>query len=392
MLPAERYESIYPLFTDVQANESQQRDARKIPNGNYVFKVKAFNLDGFGSDQEASFAFTIKPPFWKTVWFIIFEIIAGLSLIYGTIKYRERQLIREKRILEEKVRERTREIEEQKVEIEAQRDEITEQKKYVENQRDKIAQQNKEITDSIQYARHIQTAVLPGKLSLEKTLPDHFILLRPRDIVSGDFYWVEQKQEKVVVCAADCTGHGVPGAFMSLLGLTFLNEIVNKDEILKASEILNRLRMYIIKAMSHKDSQARDGMDVSLVVIDRQLNVMEYAGAYNPLIIIRDGEIIEYKADKMPIGKHEGEEKTFTNHRIRLQDKDMLYLFSDGFADQFGGFDGSKYKVKPFKRLLQQISREETGKQKELLEHELKEWMGQTDQLDDILVMGIRYR
>ena len=365
---------------------------RKIPNGNYVFKVKAFNLDGFASDLEASFAFTIKPPFWKTVWFIIFEILAGLSLIYGTIKYRERQLIREKRILEEKVRERTREIEEQKVEIEAQRDKISEQKNYVENQRDQIAQQNKEITDSIQYARHIQNAVLPGKLSLEKTLPNHFILFRPRDIVSGDFYWVEQKNERIIVCVADCTGHGVPGAFMSLLGLTFLNEIVNKDEILKASEILNRLRMYIINAMSHRDSQARDGMDVSLVVIDKQLKIMEYAGAYNPLIIIRDGEMTEYKADKMPIGKHEGEERSFTNHRIQLQDRDMLYLFSDGFADQFGGTDGSKYKAKPFKRLLQGISQEDAEKQKEMLELELKEWMGQTEQLDDILVMGIRYQ
>jgi ligand-binding sensor domain-containing protein/serine phosphatase RsbU (regulator of sigma subunit) len=364
---------------------------RKIPNGSYVFKVKAFNLDGVASDAEASFAFSIKPPFWKTVWFILFEVLAGLSLIYGTIKYRERQLIREKRILETKVKERTREIEEQKVEIEAQRDKIAEQKSFVEEQRDQIAQQNKEITDSIQYARHIQHAVLPGKLSLEKTLPEHFILLKPRDIVSGDFYWVEQKQERTIVCAADCTGHGVPGAFMSLLGLTFLNEIVNKDEILKANEILNRLRIYIINAMSHRDTQARDGMDVSLVVIDRQLNMMEYAGAYNPLLIIRDGEIMEYKADKMPIGKHEGEEGPFTNHKIMLQQQDMIYLFSDGFADQFGGEEGSKYKAKPFKRLLQRISTEAIEKQEELLELELKRWMGKMDQVDDILVMGIRY-
>jgi serine phosphatase RsbU (regulator of sigma subunit) len=178
---------------------------------------------------------------------------------------------------------------------------------------------------------------------------------------------------------------------MSLLGLTFLNEIVNKDEILKANEILNRLRIYIINAMSHRDTQARDGMDVSLVVIDRQLNMMEYAGAYNPLLIIRDGEIMEYKADKMPIGKHEGEEGPFTNHKIMLQQQDMIYLFSDGFADQFGGEEGSKYKAKPFKRLLQRISTEAIEKQEELLELELKRWMGKMDQVDDILVMGIRY-
>jgi len=367
---------------------------RKLPNGHYVFKVKAYNLDGVSSQIEASFAFSIKPPFWKTIWFIAFEALMGLLLVYAFIKYRERQLIREKRVLESKVKERTREIEDQKVEIEAQRDEISDQKKYVEEQRDQIAFQNKEITDSILYAKRIQQAVLPGKQTLKRTLPDHFILFKPRDIVSGDYFWVEEKNERIIVCAADCTGHGVPGAFMSLLGLTFLNEIVNKDEILKAGEILNRLRSYIIKAMSHKheeDQQARDGMDMSLVVIDKQLNMLEYAGAYNPLVIMRKGEMIEYKADKMPIGKHVGEEGPFTSHRIDLEDQDMIYLFSDGFADQFGGENDSKYKAKPFKRLLLRINAEPAAKQRELLELELKTWMGKLDQVDDILVMGIRY-
>jgi len=350
---------------------------KKIPNGNYEFMVRAYNLDGVVTMEEARFAFTVKPPFWKTIWFIAFEVLAGLSLIYLTIKFRERQLVREKRILESRVKERTREIEDQKMEIEAQRDEIF--------------GKNKEITDSIQYAKHIQHAVLPGKITLERTLPEHFILFRPRDIVSGDFYWVEQKNDRIVACAADCTGHGVPGAFMSLLGLTFLNEIVNKDEILKANEILNRLRASIIHAMSHKDRQARDGMDVSLVVIDKQLNLLEYAGAYNPLVIVRDGEIMEYKADKMPIGKHEGEESSFTNHRVSLQEGDALYLFSDGFPDQFGGEKGGKYKARPFKRFLQKISGDPMDQQELTLNTELDRWMGTHEQVDDILVMGIRY-
>jgi ligand-binding sensor domain-containing protein/serine phosphatase RsbU (regulator of sigma subunit) len=388
-----RFSFILEGYDDDWSVPGTERTAayKKIPNGSYIFKVKAFNLDGVATEKVAGFAFSIKPPFWKTFWFIIIEVLAGLSLIYGTIKYRERQLIREKRVLEAKVKERTREIEDQKVEIEAQRDEIAEQKTYVEDQRDRIALQNKEITDSIHYAKRIQQAVLPGKIALEKTLPDHFILFRPRDIVSGDFYWVEQKNERIIICAADCTGHGVPGAFMSLLGLTFLNEIVNKDEILKASEILNSLRSYIIHAMSHKDTQARDGMDLALVVIDKQLNMLEYAGAYNPLVIIREGEMIEYKADKMPIGKHEGEEGSFTNHKVQLRDRDMIYLFSDGFPDQFGGEKGSKYKALPFKRFLQSISGESIDKQAELLESELTTWMGENDQVDDILVMGIRY-
>ena len=348
-------------------------------------------------EQDARFAFTIRPPFWRTYWFILLEVLTGLLLIYLIIKYRERQLIREKRILETRVRERTREIEEQKVEIESQRDKISEQKIYVEQQRDHIALQNQEITDSILYAKRIQQAILPGRRILERTLREHFIMFRPRDIVSGDFYWVEEKNERVIICAADCTGHGVPGAFMSLLGLTFLNEIVNKDGILKAGKILDQLRSSIIRSMSHRfedAEQARDGMDLSLVVVDRQLGMLEYAGAYNPLLLVRQGELIEYKADKMPIGKHVGEEGPFTNHRIDLQEGDMIYLYSDGFADQFGGKKGSKYKARPFKRLLQRISAEPVKKQHQILEQELSGWMdgGRYEQVDDILVMGIRYR
>jgi len=365
----------------------------RLPNGHYTFRVKAYNPDGVEVRQEASFAFTIRPPFWKTFWFIMLEVLTGLALIYGTFKYRERQLIREKRVLEVKVKERTREIEDQKVEIEAQRDEIAEQKSFVEEQRDQISIQNKEITDSIQYARRIQQVVLPGKRTLEKILPQHFIFFRPRDIVSGDFYYVEQKEELVVVCGADCTGHGVPGAFMSLLGLTFLNEIVNHEGVLKASEILNRLRSNIILALSHKEEaeQARDGMDLGLVVLDRQLHMLEFAGAYNPMILVRRGEVMEFKGDKMPVGMHVGEEQPFTSQRVSLEDGDMIYLFSDGFPDQFGGEKGGKYKARPFKNLLAAISAEPVEKQIEMLDTELKTWMGKEPQVDDILVLGIRY-
>jgi len=365
----------------------------RLPSGHYVFRVKAFNLDGVEVEHEATFAFTIKPPFWKTFWFILLEVIAGLGLLFATFKYRERQLIKEKRILETKVKVRTREIEEQKVEIEAQRDEISEQKSYVEEQRDRIVIQNDEITSSIQYARRIQQAVLPGKRTLENTLPEHFIFFKPRDIVSGDFYWVEKKEEQIVVVAADCTGHGVPGAFMSLLGLTFLNEIVNHEGVLKASEILNRLRKNIIRAMSHKDEaeQAKDGMDLALVVIDRQLDMLEFAGAYNPLILIRNGELIEIKGDNMPVGQHIVEARPFTNHKVNLEHGDMIYLFSDGYPDQFGGEKGGKYKARPFKKYITQISNEPVKKQVTMLEKELKRWMGNEPQVDDILVCGIRY-
>jgi serine phosphatase RsbU (regulator of sigma subunit) len=279
------------------------------------------------------------------------------------------------------------------VEIEAQRDEISEQKNFVVEQRDQIILQNKEITSSIQYARRIQQAVLPGKRTLERTLPEHFILFKPRDIVSGDFYWVEKKEELIVVVVADCTGHGVPGAFMSLLGLTYLNEIVNHEGILKASEILNRLRKNIIRAMSHKDEaeKAKDGMDLALVVIDRQLDMLEFAGAYNPMILVRNGELSEYRGDNMPVGQHIVEAKSFTNRKVALRQGDMIYLYSDGYPDQFGGPKGGKYKARPFKNFLMQISGEPLKKQASMLEKELWNWMGEVPQVDDILVTGIRY-
>ncbi len=382
-------------FDKTWSTRANKRSApyMRLPNGRYTFRVKAFNLDGVEVEQEASFKFTIKPPFWKTIWFISLVVLIGLALLYGAFKYRERKLIKEKRILETKVKLRTREIEDQKVEIEAQRDEISEQKSYVEEQHDQIVIQNQEITSSIEYAKNIQQAVLPGKITLEKTLPDHFILFKPRDIVSGDFYWVEKKEEQIVVCAADCTGHGVPGAFMSLLGLTFLNEIVNYEGVLKSSEILNRLRSNIIRSMSHKHEaeQAKDGMDLALVVIDRQLGMLEFSGAYNPLILVRNGELIEYKGDKMPVGKHIVEEKPFTSQRIQLEHEDMIYMYSDGFPDQFGGEKGGKYKARPFKNFLTSISSEPVKEQAGLLETELKNWMGKEPQVDDILVTGIRF-
>jgi ligand-binding sensor domain-containing protein/serine phosphatase RsbU (regulator of sigma subunit) len=382
-------------FDDGWSAPSRERSVsyKKLPSGSFVFRVRAFNPDGVETPEAATFAFTIRPPFWRTAWFIMLEVLTGLLLVYGIIKYRERQLVREKKILEKKVRERTREIEDQKLEIETQRDKISEQKLYVEQQRDRIVLQNKEITDSIHYAKRIQQAVLPGIHTLERTLPGHFILFRPRDIVSGDFYWVEEHDGLLVICAADCTGHGVPGAFMSLLGLTFLNEIVNKDGILDADKILNRLRTYIIRAVSprEEDSQTRDGMDLSLVVIDREKDRLEFAGAYNPLVLVRNGELIEYRGDKMPIGKHVGKEVPFTRHQVVLEAGDMLYLFTDGYRDQFGGEDGSKFKARPFKRLLQRISAEPVMRQYELLNTELNSWMKEMDQVDDILVMGIRY-
>ena len=281
------------------------------------------------------------------------------------------------------------EIETQKAEIEAQRDQVVEQN-------EKISLQQAHISASIRYAKHIQTALLPPTDFLNSTIPEHFLLFKPRDVVSGDFYWAVQKENISFIAAADCTGHGVPGAFMSMLGISFLNEIVNKNPIekLSAANILNQLRTYIKTSLRQtgKENETKDGMDIALCTIDFDKNIMQFAGAQNPLIIIRDKEIIQYKGDRMPIGIHIVE-KPFTNHTIDIIKNDCFYIFSDGFIDQFGGIDNKKFMIRNFKNLLLEINNKSMSEQNQILETTLSEWIATSndfDQIDDILVIGIK--
>ncbi len=351
---------------------------RRLPPGQYTFMVKAENYAGIWNEKPYAYSFRITPPFWQTTWFILLMVLLGIFLIFQLIKFRERQLIREKRILEEKVKERTQRIEKQKEELEAQRD--------------RIVQQNREIKDSIQYAQRIQSAVLPEPHVLQGLVKEYFILFRPRDIVSGDFYWTHRDGNRAIIVAADCTGHGVPGAFMSMLGVSLLSEIVNKDKLFQANLILNRLRDYIKNMLGQtgKKDEAKDGMDMALVILDYDKRQIQYAGAYNPLILIRNHELLEYKGDKMPIGIQINEKESFTNHVLEMMPGDTLYIFSDGYADQFGGEKGGKFKIRPFKRLLTEIHKKPMSEQKEILEKILLDWMGDEAQVDDILVIGVK--
>lgn len=257
-----------------------------------------------------------------------------------------------------------------------------------------LALKNQEISDSIHYASRIQSAILPPAEYMHDVLPEHFILDKPRDIVSGDFYWLAKKENKLIVAVADCTGHGVPGAFMSMLGVAFLNEIVNQNEILKADEILNRLRLNVIKSLHQtgKEGEATDGMDISLCVIDRLSKKIQFSGANNPLYIFRNNELIELKADKMPISIHSRVNIPFTLHETDTLENDVIYLFSDGYVDQFGGNDRKKFKFKPFKNILSEIHKKPMDEQKLILEKSYNEWKGKLEQVDDILVMGIRIK
>ncbi|MBC7125318.1 MAG: SpoIIE family protein phosphatase, partial [Bacteroidales bacterium] len=367
-------------------NEAK-KEYTNLPEGNYTFKVKAKNIFGIES-LEAQFSFRIKPPWYRTIFAYILYLVVLSVFVWIVVKLNIRRLEKEKERLEGIVLERTAEIRQQK---------------------EKIEKQKEEITDSIKYAKRIQTAVLPPAELISVHLPEHFILFKPRDIVSGDFYWMKQIGDFTLITAADCTGHGVPGAFMSMLGVALLNEIASRCNGFTANQILNELRNQVKQSLRQtgKEGEAKDGMDIAFCVLNRKIMKLQYAGAYNPLYLYRKKEfpnpssspcviesdthyLIEVKADKMPIGIHVNDNIEFTNHEIDLSPGDTIYIFSDGFADQTGGETDKKFLSKNFKNLLLNIQHMEMSKQKEFLEETLKKWMGNTSQVDDILVIGVR--
>ncbi len=270
---------------------------------------------------------------------------------------------------------------------------LEEQKNQIEEQKIEIEIKNKHITDSINYAKGIQDAMLPRIEVIKNAIPDLFIFYRPRDIVSGDFYWFNEVNGRIVIAAVDCTGHGVPGGFVSMMGNDLLNEIVDARKITSADLILNELHKGVSKALKQQENQNRDGMDMALCVIDRKKNVLEYAGAKNPLVYIEDGEIHRVIADKMPIGGIEDEElqeKIFSKHEFDLKTEKVFYMYSDGYADQFGGEVKKKFMSKPFREMLLSIHKEPFDHQKEILERRFIEWMRDEPQVDDVLVVGFK--
>lgn len=261
-----------------------------------------------------------------------------------------------------------------------------------------IESKNKDILDSILYAKKIQDAILHEENKALKNLDQHFVMFQPKDIVSGDFYWTLEKNNVIYAAVADCTGHGVPGAFMSMLGIAFLNEITKSGDLKSPAEILNELRTKVIKELGQSGNigENKDGMDISLVKIDRNKSQLEFSGAHNPLLISRGNEIFQLNADKQPIG-YQQEQKPFTNQIWDLRAGDMMYLLSDGYADQFGGdltvsgkVKGKKFKMARFKELIQKISNVETGIQKDKIEKAFFDWKGDMEQIDDVCVMGIK--
>lgn len=378
-----RYQIILEGLDDGWSPYTNKTDVTysNIPPGKYTFKVQAKNEDGF-TGEIASFSFTISPPWWKTKMFYVLCILMLIALIYFYIRFHERKLLSEKKLLEEKVALRT-------VQLQKQKDEIENQKLLIEGK-------NKDITDSILYAKRIQTALLTSDNYLKRHLPENFIIYKPRDIVSGDFYWsLEKKQgdsKYILLAGADCTGHGVPGAFMSMIGISLLNEIVTDSHITRPDDVLNMLRQNIIKTMNPEESEevTLDGMDMAFCRFDFEKMKMDYAGANIPLYIVRNKEIIQLDANKFPIGKYVDEERLFSLKSIDLKKNDCIYIFSDGYSDQFGGTKEKKYTRGKLHQLLLSVNHFPLPEQRTIILETFENWKGNLNQVDDVLVIGVR--
>ena len=269
---------------------------------------------------------------------------------------------------------------------------LRQQKEEIESQRDKLSQQHDDITSSINYAKRIQDVLLPPMETVKSIFPECFIINMPRDIVSGDFYWINKIGDNIIFSVVDCTGHGIPGAFMSVLGVSLFNEVIIKKRIMQSDMILNELRIETKKALHQqgKVDEMHEGMDLALCILNLKTNILQFSGAYNYLYLLRDKKIFQYKGDTMPIGKHIKERTSFSKQEIPIQKNDIVYLFTDGIIDQLSGKYLTKYSSATFRQKIIEISHEPIDTQKKRIETEFNIWKGETPQTDDVLVLGIK--
>jgi serine phosphatase RsbU (regulator of sigma subunit) len=333
-------------------------DYSNLSHGTFTFEVQAANSDGVWSSNACSFTFSIDPPFWKTWWFYFICVSIVFAGIFSYFKIRNANT------------------------------KITEINQILSEQKDIISQKNKDIMDSIHYAKRIQDAVLPPPDEID--LPKTFIFFRPRDVVSGDFYWFYNKGNLSLFAVADCTGHGVPGAFMSIIGYNLMDKIVGEHHIYEPAAILERLSEEVSRTLNKRlesEGPVRDGMDISVCCFHRDTEELEYAGAVHPLIIWRDGNLQIIKGDRISIGKNYNDFK-YTNHKVQLHKGDMLYLYTDGFIDQFGGDRGKKYKSLHFREFIERVGKYPVEQQSNMMIREFESWKGKHEQVDDVLVLG----
>ncbi len=403
-------------------NESANRNYVTYTNidaGTYIFEVTASNSDGLWSDEVTRVTIIITPPFWETWWFRIAFLVSFAGGVIVGFQRRVRFFRRQKERLEVIVKERTSEIvtknlmlEQQKGEIQMQANNLETANTEITQQKELIEKSHKNITDSILYAKRIQSAVMPDNEHIDQLLPQHFILFMPRDIVSGDFYYIKKVKDTIIIAAADCTGHGVPGAFMSMLAITLLNEIILNKEITTSSQVLEELRKQIKIALQQtgQKGEQQDGLDVAFCAINQTTMEMSFAGAYNPCWIfrnelrmtndelgisnvkqsvIRNSQFVILEPDHQPVGIYL-KEKPFTESKITLQKDDVIYLFSDGYQSQFGGEKDIPLKSGYFKEILSEIHHLPLSEQHIILENKFNAWKGDNLQTDDVLVLGVR--
>jgi serine phosphatase RsbU (regulator of sigma subunit) len=352
-------------------------DYQRLREGDYVLHLKAKNFYGFES-PETTFAFTITPPWYRTWWAYLIYLVVFILLIYVIIRLSIRRVKAQNEKLEQIVIERTAEI--------------AEQNNQLEHQKAEIQEKTNDILDSIKYAERIQTAILPTDDALSEIFDgEHFVLYKPKDIVSGDFYWADRFDSEAIFAAVDCTGHGVPGAFVSIVGFNGLNRTVNEFDLRDPGKILDKLTDLVVETFARSESQIKDGMDIAICNINYKTNKMTYSGANNPLIIIRNGEILETKANKQPIGEFQNR-VPFTTHEFDLKIGDCVYIYSDGYADQFGGEKGKKFKGKALKSLLLELSGFDMQTQLKKLNEAFEKWKGDFEQLDDVCLFGVKIK
>ena len=333
----------------------------------------------------------------RAIWMMVLSFLTLVAVVVGLIITRKKNklLAEQKTLIEEKnknleqanidILDKNARLSEQAEEIRAQNDRITIQK-------DLIEEKNKKITDSIQYASLIQNAVLPSPSVLSESFAEYFLLNLPRDIVSGDLWWYYKSNNKVMLAVADCTGHGVPGAILSMLGTTLLNEIANQHPEIKANEFLDLLKHKMVEALVRSDngSPRHDGMDIAICIFNVEDNTVEIAGANNPVYILRNGDIEIIKGDKAHIGLHIKRSNLFSQNTCKIEKGDRFYMFSDGFADQFGGENGNKFMLQNFRNLIISTSNLPLKEQGIALNDAFEKWKGNQEQLDDVLVIGVR--
>jgi ligand-binding sensor domain-containing protein/serine phosphatase RsbU (regulator of sigma subunit) len=345
----------------------------KLPSGEYTFRVKGSNNDLVWNEEGASIKVIVLTPFYKSDTAIIFYFLFFFLGVYLLFLFRTRNLRKSNQVLKEK--------ELAAIEIARQKEELT--------------IKNRNITDSINYAKRIQVALLPSEKLFSKIFPESFIFYKPKDIVSGDFYWVTEKKNKVFFAVVDCTGHGVPGAFMSIIGLELLRNIINVQGIERPADILNKLNVDFANIFSlgiDTDLALRDGMDIGFCVIHKDSGFLEFAGAFTSLYLVRENSINEIKGDRFSVGLVREEEgnSVFQNQELPLERNDVIYLFSDGYADQFGGTDGRKFKYRRFRHLLLNLHSLPMDEQKQQIFESMETWRGNHEQVDDMLIIGVR--